>query len=64
MIKNANGNSNDVEIDEWIFRHHDQESKLCWNILHFRYDPSDETLNRSPWRCSCGDSINIPLGLI
>ena len=25
--------------------------------------PSDETLNRGPWRCSCGDSMNNPLGL-
>ena len=26
--------------------------------------PSDETLNRGPWRYSCGDSMNFPLGLI
>ena len=25
---------------------------------------SDETLNRGPWRCSCGDRMNFPLGLI
>ena len=25
---------------------------------------SDETLNRGPWRCCCGDSMNFPLGLI
>ena len=23
-----------------------------------------ETLNRTPWRCSCGDSMNLPLGLM
>ena len=25
---------------------------------------SDETLNLGLWRCSCGDSMNFPLGLI
>ena len=24
----------------------------------------DETLNRGPWCCSCGNSMNYPLGLI
>ena len=26
--------------------------------------PSDETLNGGPWRCSCSDSMNFPLGAI
>ena len=25
--------------------------------------PSDETLNRGLWCCSCGDSMNFPLGI-
>ena len=25
---------------------------------------SNETLNRGPLRCSCGDSMNFPFGLI
>ena len=42
----------------------------CWSATfcdlanEIVISPLDETLNRGPWCCSCGDNTNFPLGLI
>ena len=63
--------------DTKICRDNDPKSKFCYLTTGYRYSfgmgecismsisgdsPSGETLNRGLCHCSCGDSMNFPLG--